>query len=326
MTTLDAQAVQAPWRQFLDTYEPLRPELYRYCRHLTKSPWDAEDLAQDVLARAFVTLAQMTESPPNPRAWLFRVASNLWIDQQRRARVGELVHAAAPSSAPSSPEPIATREAAGTLLGQLGPQERAAVVLKDVFDLSLEEIAAALATTPGAIKAALHRARGKLVEPGAASERVPAPGVLDAFVTAFNAADIDRLTALLLDSASVQVVGATTQYGPEAARRTVLWGMLFGTKVLADPDAKVGIAWELRKTALDRPPRVELRNHRGEWLLVHWYEHEDGNAVRAITRVGVDDDRIASIRNYFYNPEFLADVCGELNLPFRANGHRWWQS
>jgi RNA polymerase sigma-70 factor (ECF subfamily) len=33
------------------------------------------------MARAFVTLGQMGDAPPNPRAWLFRVASNLWFDQ-----------------------------------------------------------------------------------------------------------------------------------------------------------------------------------------------------------------------------------------------------
>jgi len=37
-------AVNASWRRFLDTYEPLRPDLYRYCRHLTRSAWDAEDM------------------------------------------------------------------------------------------------------------------------------------------------------------------------------------------------------------------------------------------------------------------------------------------
>jgi RNA polymerase sigma-70 factor (ECF subfamily) len=70
-----ASSLRSSWHGFLDTYEPLRSELYRYCRHLTRSPWDAEDLAQDAMARAFVTLGQMGEAPPNPRAWLFRVAS-----------------------------------------------------------------------------------------------------------------------------------------------------------------------------------------------------------------------------------------------------------
>src|SRR5262245_49323239 len=72
--------------RFLDVFEPVRPELYRYCRYLTQSPWDAEDLAQDTLMRAFVTLGTVFRDLPNPRAWLFRVASNLWVDRVRRSR------------------------------------------------------------------------------------------------------------------------------------------------------------------------------------------------------------------------------------------------
>jgi len=47
-------------------------------------------------------------------------------------------------------------------LQRLSPQERAAVVLKEVFDMTLEEIADLLATTTGAVKAALHRGRDRL--------------------------------------------------------------------------------------------------------------------------------------------------------------------
>ena len=92
-----ATAVQTSWRGFLETFEPLRADLYRYCRYLTRSAWDAEDLAQDTLARAFVTLGKLGESPPNPKAWLFRVASNLWIDQQRTSEARSRTDAAPPS-------------------------------------------------------------------------------------------------------------------------------------------------------------------------------------------------------------------------------------
>lgn len=50
------QELEASWHRFLDLYEPLRPELYRYCRHLTRSPWDADDLVQDALFRSFAKL------------------------------------------------------------------------------------------------------------------------------------------------------------------------------------------------------------------------------------------------------------------------------
>ncbi len=42
------------WQRFVEAFEPLRPELYRYCRFLTRNPWDAEDLVQDALARGLV--------------------------------------------------------------------------------------------------------------------------------------------------------------------------------------------------------------------------------------------------------------------------------
>ena len=316
-----ASVLRSSWHGFLDAYEPLRSDLYRYCRHLTRSPWDAEDLAQDAMARAFVTLGQMGEPPANPRAWLFRVASNLWLDQlRRRSREEPLDARDEPAVASHS---RAAREAAGTVLGQLGPQERAAVILKDVFDLSLEEIAEALSTTTGAVKAALHRGRGKLVEPPLEPSRVPSPPVLDAFCAAFNAGDLDRLTALLLDTASVEVVGATTQYGPEAARRTVLYGMLFGAARLARED-DCGIEPRFVQRVLPAAPRVEAVAHRGEWLLLHWYQHQDGEAVRAVTRVEPDADRVARLRNYFFNPDFITEVCGELGVPWRSNGYRWF--
>jgi RNA polymerase sigma-70 factor, ECF subfamily len=261
-----------------------------------------------------VTLGQLGEAPPHPKAWLFRVASNLWIDQLRRRRT-EAPALEARASAPG-PEPIASREAAGTLLSQLAPQERAAVV----------EVAESLSTSVNAVKAALHRGRGKLVETAAEREpaRSPAPPVLDAFCQAFNAGDLDGLTALLLDTSVAEVVGATTMYGREAARRTVLYGMLFGVKRLATADVNGGIDPSFMRGVQADAPRVELRDYRGELVLLHWYQHTDGPAVRALTRAEADDDRLTRVRNYFFNSDLIAEICTELGVPFRVNGYRWW--
>jgi RNA polymerase sigma-70 factor (ECF subfamily) len=319
------RSLRGGWQAFLNIYEPLRPELYRYCRYLTRSPWDAEDLAQDALARAFATLGRLGEAPPNPRAWLFRVASNLWIDDVRKRREVSADSTSDADGAATGLEPRAPREAAATLIGRLGPQERAAVVLKDVFEFSLDEIAEALSTTTGAVKAALHRGRGKLVEapdvPGTVETRPPAAGVLDAFCAAFNARDMSRLTALLLDTASVDVVGTHTDYGPEAAGENALFGMLHGSERMAAGDPSTGMPESLSRGVLPVPPRAEVRVHRGEALLLLWYAHDTGEAVRAVNRIEADGDRIACLKNYFYSPEFLAEVCAELGVPFRSNGY-----
>jgi RNA polymerase sigma-70 factor (ECF subfamily) len=298
-------AVEKSWRLFLETYEPLRPELYRYCRHLTRSPWDAEDMAQDTLARAFVTLGCASELPRSPRAWLFRIASNLWINHRRHVRERPTDDGALPEAIHHE-EPRASREAAGTLLSLLSPQERAAVVLKDVFELSLEEVADTLATTPGAIKAALHRGRGKLVASEPTEPAAPMPPVLDAFCAAFDARDLDALTALLLEGATVELPCLRIEHGPAAARAGTFRGTLFGC-----PDR-----------AEEPPPDVhaEVRAHRGEPLLLWWRDGE----VHTIVRADVVGDRIARLRSYYHAPDVLEEICHELGLPHRTHGYRFW--
>ncbi len=314
--------LQASWRRFLDVVEPLRPDLYRYCRHLTRSPFDAEDLVQDTLARAYVTVGQMHGSgPEHPRAWLFRVASNLWLDRARHQRLSEALPPGPAVAGP--PDLVGTREAAGTLLSQLAPQERAAVVLKDVCGLSLEEIAEALSTTTGAVKAALHRGRGKLAEPTSDAPASPRPAAIDAFCAAFNAHDVGRLTSLLLDTSSVEVLGATTLYGPDKASKTVLPGMLFGSQRMAVADPVTGMDPSLVQGVLPKPPRSEARQYRGSWLVLLWYAHADGEFVRGLVTLEAEGDRVGRLVNLFYTPELLADVCAELEVPYRLNGRSW---
>jgi hypothetical protein len=123
--------VHSSWQRFLDEVEPLRPDRYRYCRHLTRSPWDAGDLVQDAMSKAFVTLGTVFQPVPNRRAWLFRVASNLWIDRVRRARCATSIAwlrfcSTTPSSRSSVWSPSMARIApkdprTGSFAGSLGP-------------------------------------------------------------------------------------------------------------------------------------------------------------------------------------------------------------
>lgn len=318
---LSSTPVRSAWHRFVEEVESLRPDLYRYCRYLTRSPWEAEDLVQDTLAAAFVRLGCVGGTIHHPRAWLFRVASNRWLNHVQRTREiasGELVEGV------QEPDPGATREALEALVSLLSPQERAAVVLKDVFDFKLDEIAEVLSTTVGAVKSALSRGRGRLeASRNEEPERArPVPPVLDAFVEAFNARDLDRLVGLLLEDVTVEFPGLSVEEGAEQARRGSLAGVLFG-----DPSSdEAGIAPAFREGLLPRAPRLELRVHRGEPLLLGWFDHVDGPAVRAITRVHVQGDRLGRLQTYLHHPEVLAETCRELGVPFKPSGYRHWWS
>src|SRR5208282_3828930 len=162
-----AKEMRAAWFRYLDTIESIRAELYRYCRRMSGNVWEAEDLVQETLLRGFATIGRGdlhgdVSRIANPRAYLFRTATNLWIDlvRHRRFESDEDVDVAQPDSVLA--DSIAAREAAARLIERATPQERAAVMLKDVFDLTLEEIAVILSTTVGAVKSALHRGRASL--------------------------------------------------------------------------------------------------------------------------------------------------------------------
>src|SRR5574341_1676555 len=299
-----AEEVRATWHRFLQRTESVRPDLHRYCRSLTGSVWDAEDLVQDTLLRAFAKLGEYSNPIDNPKAYLFRIASNLWVDRFRRA---EMIAMEEPVTTGSPEQPVELRDAAKQLIRLLSPQERAAVVLKDVFDYRLEEIAAILQTTVGAIKAALHRGREKLAatnSPRAVTHVNEA--LLDQFVEAFNARDLDRLTALLRTDAVDEVIGIGSSHGRTAIRDGSLYYGLFLEK---------------------GEPRAERYAFLGEPIVLIWYALLDDPttyAVRDVLRFEESEDQITRLRYYTFCPETIAELTGALCLPFATNGYGNW--
>lgn len=309
-----AADVQGAWGRFIERTEPLRPSLHRYCRTLTGSLWDAEDLVQDTLLRAFAKLGEIHHEIASPRAYLLRIASNLWIDRMRRAE------ATAPDPIPTAEEPvrrIEVRDAARELMMRLSPHERAAFVLKDLFDLRAEETAEILGTTVGAIKTALHRGRDKLAaRPGPPSTNPPSDALLDRFVEAFNAHDLDRLTALFQESATGEVIGMGTELGRTAIRDSSLRITLEALHVAGQPSIAL---------AKDEP-FAERRTFEGEPIVILWYSPRAGEpsrVVRDVLRFETLEDRIARLRYYYFCPETLAEVTGVLGVPLVTNGYRY---
>ena len=90
------------WHRYLDLLAPIRPALHAYCLRLTHNLWDAEDLVQDTLLRAFGTMGRLHDPVANPRSYLLRSATNAWIDRLRHRDVQAAVPAEEIAPAPRS--------------------------------------------------------------------------------------------------------------------------------------------------------------------------------------------------------------------------------
>ncbi|XID92712.1 RNA polymerase sigma factor [Paenibacillaceae bacterium WGS1546] len=138
--------------------------LRKYCFSLTESPWDAEDLVQETWLRALSSGSRFGDHP-NPEAYLLRTAKNAWIDRSRRemrmTRILKTLREDARSVEPDEGD-LELEAAFRALTERLAPLQRAVFLLRDVLGYSSAETAAKLGTTEGAVKAALHRARGNL--------------------------------------------------------------------------------------------------------------------------------------------------------------------
>lgn len=196
----------------------VRPELLRYCSRMMGSTIDGEDVVQDALARAFYELAHLQELPAL-RSWLFRIAHNLAINtlvaRGRRRESSETEADDLPGGQPSAAAALEKHDAIGLAVGrflELPPAQRASVILKDVLDLSLDEIADVLGMTIPAVKAALHRGRVRLqaAEAPLLQPRAHTPEV-QRYVELFNARDWEGVRSMLASDVRLDLVGRTVK-------------------------------------------------------------------------------------------------------------------
>lgn len=140
----------------------LQSMLHRYCLSLTRSGWDAEDLAQETWMKA---LEKLRSGHSNPEALVLRIAKNAWLDIGRRQSVLKRklpLLSVDTAAGPETPSAASVEMVFQTLLEHLTPLQRAVFLLRDALDYSAAETAELLGTSEGAVKAALHRARQAL--------------------------------------------------------------------------------------------------------------------------------------------------------------------
>ncbi|GAB6549873.1 MULTISPECIES: RNA polymerase subunit sigma-70 [Bacillus] len=132
-------------------------ELKRYCTFLTKNKWDGEDLAQETVCKVL----QKYSNKDICMTLVYKIARNRWIDQMKSKSVHEKIKGQITFEEPQ--ENIADlHEMVGKVLSSLNVQQSAILLLKDVFQYSIADIAKVCSISEGAVKASLFRSRNRL--------------------------------------------------------------------------------------------------------------------------------------------------------------------
>ena len=242
-------------RAFQELTEPHRGEIQFHCYRMLGSLDDAEDVLQETLVAAWRSLHQF-EQRASVRTWLYKIATNRCLNALRDASRRPPIPPVAPFQLPPAsrnsdpgwldpypdsqfggwadptPGPAALYEARETVeiafvaaLQRLTGRQRAALMLHDVLGFRSREVAELLDSSQESVKGALKRARAALDGELAQEDREPmsdpdSPAereLVERFVDAFVADDVDRLVTLLTDRAWLTMPPATVEYqGPVA--------------------------------------------------------------------------------------------------------------
>jgi RNA polymerase sigma-70 factor, ECF subfamily len=260
------------------------------------SVMDGEDVVQETLFEAYRNLDKFDDARPL-KPWLFRIAHNRSIDFLRKC--GVRIEAETAAQVPDAVEPrdpavLGVGRAVERLVSSLPPKERACVLLKDVFDYSLEEIAELVGSTVGGVKAALNRGRTKLAQgPGPASTpRNTTPElsrVLQLYVDRFNRRDWDAVRELISADARLTVMDA------------------FAGKLADAPYFSNWNKWSM-------PWKLALGQVDGESEVLILQRGADTWTPYSVVRLDVGGGRIERIRDYAHCPWVLAPA-GSVIVP-----------
>lgn len=278
----------------------LRPRLFAIAYRMLGNVHDAEDLAQE----AFLRWHQSPrEDVVQPEAWLVAVVTRLAIDRLRRR-----VHEQSEYPGPWLPEPIAPERVAPppdrkvelasdlsmaflVLLERLSPDERAAFLLREVFEYRYDDIARILEKSPSAARQIVHRARERV-----RSDRprfVVAPEVTETllrrFVAALEREDEAEMMALFAPEATLTSDGG----GKVAAARRVIRGADRVVRMLLGIERKYGHPFRYRIVELNGEPAL-VQDVSGD-VFSSTFVETDGTRILALYRV-MNPDKLGDVR------------------------------
>jgi RNA polymerase sigma-70 factor (ECF subfamily) len=236
MTEVEVNKVAAS-AELGEQLERHRTELTAYAYRMLGSSFEAEDAVQETMIRALRGY-QRFEGRATLRSWLYRIATNVCLDmlngRERRARPMDLGPAREPIESNLNTLPEVTwiepvpdglvmpegdpadvavaretiRLAFVAALQHLPPRQRAVLILSEVLRWQATEVAELLESSVASVNSALQRARATLAA-GNVSATDPSPSLaeedrelLDRYVAAFEAYDIDALTTLIREDAT----------------------------------------------------------------------------------------------------------------------------
>jgi RNA polymerase sigma-70 factor (ECF subfamily) len=270
----------------------LRPMLHRYCARMTGSVIDGEDVVQDALLKAFSARGSV-ETIDNPRAWLVRIAHNTSLDFLRRRARESIIDsddAIEMIAAPEAHDPDAVSASLHSFMA-LPALQRAAVILKDVLDHSLDEVASITGMTPAAAKSALQRGRERLraISREPAEQRLPTLDEatrtrLTAYVDGFASGDFDTVRAMIAEDVQLDLVGRFRERGGPRVRG-------YFTRY-----AEVS-HWHYRAGIVERRPAMLVYDRRTSL----------DTPVYFVT-IEFNGDRVVDIRDFLFAPYAMENV------------------
>lgn len=284
-----------------DIFQTHRPRLFALAYRLLGSRSDAEDVVQDAWLRwQAADLAAVRD----PEGWLVTATTRLGLDRLRAVRNSRIQYVG-----PWLPEPLEVRLEADplqdpadrhaladevsvaflALLEQLKPDERAAFLLKDVFDYDYPQIAPLLEHSPANCRQLVHRARQRLQTGAPRFAVTPAQhrDLLTRFMHASQQGDLDAIRALLDANAEMISDGG--------GRVTATMRPLLGAERIAQ------LYWAIARRNGAHPAQIGYVN--GEPAILRL----EGDQLRSVTLISVDGGHIVRVLSVL-NPDKLPAV------------------